>query len=126
MSGKTRFGDLVRSSGRPEILTLWTKPSKDPSLMKAVKTNRVLTVVQGHPGKKRDVGEIGFHERPHALYFIFPRPLDKKEPEQVIGINYELIEQPPVADPAAPRKRMRSSTSTEWPQKTGKITKRGN
>jgi len=44
--GKTvRFGDLVRESGRPEVVTLRVDPKKDPSFSKAIKENRVLTVL---------------------------------------------------------------------------------
>src|SRR5437763_12260648 len=104
MEKKIRFGDLVRDCGRPEIVTLWTSPNQDRSFMKAVKQNRVLTVHQLRHNKK-DFGQIGFHQRDDALYLVFPRPLNKGRQEPVIGINYELIAQPPVAEPASAKPR---------------------
>src|SRR5947209_14440959 len=103
MESKTRFGDLVRNSGRPEMVTMWTKPHQNSSFMKAVKNNRVLTVVQGK-GQKRDFGLIGFHEEHDALYLVFPRPLSGKPGGRVVGINYQLIEQPPDSIAASPKR----------------------
>jgi hypothetical protein len=51
--GKTiRFGDLVRLSGRPQFITLWTAPEKDHRVSRAMKENRVLTVFE-EPAKGR-------------------------------------------------------------------------
>src|ERR1043165_3428924 len=95
MAKTIRFGDLVRSSGRPRTVTLWTKPQDSPSLTSAIKKNRVLTVVQ-EAGKK-DHGLMGFKQLPGALYLEFPRPLPhEKEEAKVIGINYQLIDEPTV------------------------------
>ena len=90
MEKRLRFGDLVRNSGRPQPLTLWTKPEKNGTLKRAIKGNRVLTVIQ-EPGKT-DFGAIGFHLQPGASYFIFPRALPRAENARVIGINYQLVE----------------------------------
>jgi hypothetical protein len=89
---RLRFGDLVRNSGRPEVVTLWTKPEKNRALTDAVKKNRVLTVTQ-EPGK-RDRGMIGFQLKPGALFLVFPRPLPREQNARVVGINYQLVEQP--------------------------------
>lgn len=91
MDKKLRFGDLVRLSGRPGVFTLWTKPEKDRAFTRAVKENRVLTVIQ-EPGK-RDYGLIGFQLHPGASYLIFPRPLPRDQETRVIGINYQLVEE---------------------------------
>src|SRR5438105_3547502 len=96
MAKKLRLGDLVRNSGRPRIVTLWTEPAKDKAFAKARKENRVLTVIQ-ESTKQRDYGLIGFQQHPHASYFVFPRPLPKEG--CVIGINYALVEEPEPADP---------------------------
>ena len=68
--------------------------------MKAVKANRVLTIVQSPASKKTDFGEIGFHQQPHSAYFIFPKPLSAKE-GKVIGIKYDLVEQSEPKDPVS-------------------------
>jgi len=107
MGTKIRFGDLVRKSGRPEIVTLWTKPNENPSFRNALKSNRVLTVIQGD--KKRDFGQIGYHPGTQSLYLVFPRPLMKNHREKVIGINYDLLEQPPASGPIAAMEPKKSS-----------------
>ncbi|HEX4264582.1 MAG TPA: hypothetical protein VH597_09610 [Verrucomicrobiae bacterium] len=86
-----RFRDLVKTSGKPEPKSLWTEPRQDPQFMRAVKANRVLTVVQPPASKKTDFGEIGFHRQPHSSYFIFPKPLPADK-GKVIGIKYDLVE----------------------------------
>ncbi len=99
MEKKIRFGDLVRNSGRPQSVTLWAEPKKIPSFRKAIKENRVLTLVQSPGTKAKDFGRIGFHEQPHASYLIFPRKLPTEADARVIGINYQLIEEPAVTHP---------------------------
>jgi hypothetical protein len=91
MDKTLRLGDLVRSSGRPQVVTLWTKPDENRALTDAVKKNRVLTVIQ-EPGK-RDYGMIGFELKTGALHFIFPRALPRDQKARVIGIDYQLMEE---------------------------------
>jgi hypothetical protein len=93
MKPKTiRFSELVKRSGKPETATLWTKPGANPAFMKAVRENRVLTIVQQTTGTKKERGEIGFHEQHSAIYLVFPKPLPKAAGiSEVIGIHYELL-----------------------------------
>ena len=88
-----RFGDLVRNSGRPHTLALWTEPKKIGELQKAIRSNRVLTVRHPNVGTRRDVGIIGFKQAPMSSYLIFPRPLQADKEQSVIGINYLLIDE---------------------------------
>lgn len=88
---KLRFGDLVRESGRPQPVTLWTKPEKNRAFTLAIKQNRVLTVIS-EPGK-RDYGVIGFKPNARGSYFVFPRKLPRAIETRVIGINYQLVDQ---------------------------------
>lgn len=97
MSKTVRFGDLVRNSGRPQFITLWTAPEKDSRVSGALKENRVLTVLE-EPGQ-RPYGQLGLHPGPHSLFLVFPRPLALEPHARVIGINYALAEQPEVKDP---------------------------
>jgi len=93
--GKTiRFGDLVRNSGRPHVVTLWVDPKKDPSFSKAIAENRVLTVHADPASHKKEYGSIGFQPEQGAIYLVFPRPLPKDE-ARIVGINYELTDEPP-------------------------------
>lgn len=97
MGKTTRFGDLVRNSGRPQFVTLWTVPEKDAGVSRAMKDNRVLTVLE-EPGE-RPHGQLGLHPGPHSMFLIFPRPLELDPQARVVGINYALAEQPEVKDP---------------------------
>ena len=91
MAKNVRFGDLVKNSGRPTVHILWTKPERDKAFMQVLKRNRVLTVVQDPTSKRKDYGEIGFHQQHGASYLVFPRPLLETSGVRVIGINYELL-----------------------------------
>src|SRR3982751_556830 len=98
MAGKKlRFAELVKSSGRPHVATLWGDPKKDGGFMKAVRENRVLTVNQEPTAKTKDFGTIGFHEEKSAAYFIFPQPLPESQEGHVIGIKYDLLDEGRVA-----------------------------
>ena len=67
--------------------------------MQAVKQRRVMTVIQKPGSKKKDFGEIGFHQQPHASYLVFPKPIPADTNSKVIGIKYDLVEEPTVQDP---------------------------
>lgn len=97
MPRETRFSLLVRKSGRPETAALWSQPEKNVPFMRAVKENRVLTVVQRHKGAK-DFGLIGFHEQPQASYFVFPKQLPTTLDGRVVGIKYDLIQERGLSD----------------------------
>ena len=98
--GKTiRFGDLVRESGRPEVVTLWTDPKKDRPFSKAIRENRVMTVWTDPSSHRKDAGKIGFHPKDGAIYLVFPRPLPTGVDSRIVGINYQLTEDKPPKDP---------------------------
>jgi len=97
MAKEVRFAQLVASSGKPETFALWSDPKKNPAFMKAVKGNRVLTLVQEPTSKRKDFGQIGFHPQPFATYLIFPKRLLAEPGARVIGLKYEMIEEPAVA-----------------------------
>lgn len=88
---KIRFSELVKKSGRPETVTLWTKPEDNPPFMKAVRENRVLTLVLKPNGNHPDYGEIAFHQGPNALYLVFAKSLPKVSGARVVGIKYDLF-----------------------------------
>jgi hypothetical protein len=105
-----RFRDLVKQSGKPEVKSLWSDPKEDRQFMRAVKQNRVLTIVQEPTAKKADFGEIGFRQGPHASFFVFPKPLPT-ENAKVIGIKYDLIEESAPRDVISPENLKRLGTS---------------
>jgi hypothetical protein len=92
-SKEIRFAQLVKTSGKPSTITLWTKPKDNAVLMKAVRENRVLTVFQKPTGTQKDYGQIGFFEQPFSLYLIFPKPLPKPNQARIIGIKYDALEE---------------------------------
>ena len=93
MPKELRFSKLVQTAGKPETVTLWTKPKDNPSFMKAVNENRIVTVFQKPSGTKKDFGTIGFHQEKFAIYLIFPKPLPQLEDAHIIGIKYELLQE---------------------------------
>jgi hypothetical protein len=103
-----RFAALVKTCGKPETMTLWIKPQSNPPFQKAIRENRVLTVVLKSNGNRPDFGETGFHQRCDALYLVFPKALPKSPDSRIVGIKYDLIEERPVREPAgkmpAPKK----------------------
>jgi len=88
-----RFGDLVRGSGRPRVVTLWTDPKKDRSFSKAIRDNRVLTVHTDPASHRKEYGEIGFCREPGAFYLVFPERLPEERKARIVGINYQLAEE---------------------------------
>jgi hypothetical protein len=108
-----RFRDLVKTAGTPEPKSFWTQPKNDRDFMRAVKQNRVLTVVQ--ESTKKDFGELGFHQRPGALYFVFPKSLPAGQ-GKVIGIKYDLAETVEPKDPVSPKDLKRATQPTKHPK----------
>ena len=88
-----RFGDLVRGSGRPRVVTLWTDPKKDRPFSKAIRENRVLTVHTDPASRRKDYGEIGFCREQGALYLVFPERLPEERKARIVGINYQLAQE---------------------------------
>lgn len=86
-----RFDALVQNSGKPEQVTLWTKPEDDPDFMTAVHSNRVVTVVQRNVGTKKDFGVVGLLVQKNAAYLIFPKAISAPVETKVIGIKYDRI-----------------------------------
>jgi hypothetical protein len=109
MSKTIRFGDLVRNSGRPEVVTLWVEPKKDRSFTRAVRENRVLTIHDDPKGHRKEFGQIGFHHEPGAIYMVFPKPLPDAPESRIVGINYQLAEDRPPEGPLARASPSRSA-----------------
>lgn len=96
-----RFAEVVRQSGRPRVHALWVAPADDPEFARARRTDRVMTIT--HPaGGKADVGYVGFEpaRRPRTEYLVFPKSLRAFDGQRVIGVKFDLVEQPPMVSPA--------------------------
>ena len=86
-----RFDALVKVAGKPEQVTLWTKPEEDREFMKAVKARRVVTVIQRNVGTKKDYGLVGFFEEKNATFLVFPKSMKEPDGTKVVGIKYERV-----------------------------------
>ena len=73
---------------------LWVAPERDPELAKARKKDRVMTLPPGGHGKA-DFGLVGFDaSKPGAQFLIFPKSLRPFDGARVVGIKFDLVEQP--------------------------------
>jgi len=61
-----RFSHVIEKCGKPQVYTLWQKPSTDRHLQAQLKNNRVMTILKTESGT--DFGIAGFKERKGATY----------------------------------------------------------
>jgi hypothetical protein len=102
-----RFDALVKLSGQAQQVTLWVKPQEDREFMRAVKQNRVVTVVQRNVGTKKDYGLVGFFQRPKAGYLVFPKALPYPAETKVVGIKYARVAERETGGPVYKTRRER-------------------
>lgn len=118
-----RFAELVARAGKPEPHQLWSDPGRDRTFQRARKEHRVLTIHQENVGTKKDFGVVGFHEEPRAQFVIFPKSIREFEGRRVIGINYDLLEQPAMTfAAAAPVERVKPPSKSKPPARPAKKT----
>jgi hypothetical protein len=86
-----RFSQVVEKCGKPQVYTLWQKPSADRRLQAQIKNNRVMTVQKTDSGT--DFGVVGFKERKGASYLVFPKSLKRFADNRIIGIDWALVPQ---------------------------------
>src|SRR5688500_14687806 len=86
-----RFDALVKEAGRPEQVTLWTKPEDNREFMDAVKGGRVVSVIQHNVGTKKDRGVVGFVTVKNAAYLVFPKRIGAATDSKVVGIKYDRV-----------------------------------
>jgi len=84
-----RFSQVFRTCGKPQVYTLWQKPSADRHFQSELKKNRVMTIQKSESGT--DFGVVGFKERKGATYLVFPKSLKPFANKRVIGINWALV-----------------------------------
>jgi hypothetical protein len=113
-----RFAQVVERAGEPHVHTLWLPPDKDPELKRAAAAHRVMTIEPGASGKT-DVGVVGFdpQQRKTGQLLIFPKSLKRFEGARVVGIKFDLVEQPKLASASALKNVATSSPRT---RRTGK------
>ena len=86
-----RFSQVVDKCGKPQVHTLWQKPSADRHLQTQLKNNRVMTVQKTDSGT--DFGVVGFKERRGASYLIFPKSIKRFADRRIIGIDWASVSQ---------------------------------
>jgi hypothetical protein len=84
-----RFSQVIERCGKPQVYTLWQKPSTDRHLQSQIKNNRVMTVLQSETGT--DFGMVGFKEDKQARYLIFPKSLKRFAHKRIVGIDWAVV-----------------------------------
>jgi len=84
-----RFSQVVENCGKPQVYTLWQKPSTDRHFQGQIKKNRVLTILKSESGT--DFGIADFKEAKDARYLIFPRSLKPFVEKRIVGIDWALV-----------------------------------
>lgn len=84
-----RFSQIVEDCGKPQVYTLWQKPSTDRHLQAQMKKNRVMTVLKSETGT--DFGIIGLKESKETRYLIFPKSLKRFAEKRIIGVDWALV-----------------------------------
>ena len=84
-----RFLQVVEECGKPQVYTLWQKPSRDRHFQAQIKKNRVMTILKSETGT--DFGIIGLKESKEARYLIFPRSLKRFAEKRIIGVDWAHV-----------------------------------
>jgi hypothetical protein len=84
-----RFAQVVDHCGKPQVYTLWQKPSADRHLQAQLKKSRVMTILKSESGT--DFGIVGLKETKDARYLIFPKSLKRFADKRIIGIDWDIV-----------------------------------
>src|ERR1043166_9872351 len=91
-----RFSQIIESCGKPQVYTLWQKPSDDRHLQSQIKNHRVMTILKSESGT--DFGIVGFKETKEARYLIFPKSLKRFAEKRIVGIDWAFVREKPVPE----------------------------
>jgi hypothetical protein len=84
-----RFSQVVEKCGKPQVYTLWQKPSADRHFQAQIRSARVMTILNSETGT--DFGIIGFKESRDARCLIFPKSLRRFADNRIVGIDWALV-----------------------------------
>jgi hypothetical protein len=84
-----RFSQVLESCGKPQVYTLWQRPSADRHLQAQLKKDRVMTILKTESGT--DFGIVGLKETKDARYLIFPKSLKRFADKRIIGIDWGAV-----------------------------------
>ena len=104
MAETVRFSELVKAAGLPEVYLPLTDPRHDREFMRAVRSDRVLSLKQEPTGTRKDFGTVGFLEEKFVSCLVFPRSLAKFKNRRVVGIKYDQIRKSAPGTPATARR----------------------
>lgn len=99
MAETVRFSELVKAAGVPEVYLPLADPRRDREFMRAVRSDRVLSLKQEPTGTRKDFGAVGFLEEKFISYLVFPRSLAKFKNRRVVGIKYDQLRQAALRTP---------------------------
>jgi len=84
-----RFSQIIENCGKPQVYTLWQKPSADRHLQSQIKKTRLMTILKSESGT--DFGIVGFKESREGRYLIFSKSLKRFAEKRIIGIDWALV-----------------------------------
>jgi hypothetical protein len=84
-----RFSQIIEKCGKPQVYTLWQKPSADRHFQVQIKNTRLMTILKSESGT--DFGIVGFKESKEARYLIFLKSLKRFAEKRIIGIHWALV-----------------------------------
>ncbi len=84
-----RFSKVIENSGKPQVYTLWQKPSADHYFQAQMKKNHVMTILKSESGT--DFGIVGLKKSTEARYLIFPKSLKAFAGNRIIGIDWAQV-----------------------------------
>ncbi len=86
-----RFSQIIEKCGKPQVYTLWQKPSADRHFQSQIKRVRLMTILKSESGT--DFGIVAFKESREARYLIFPKSLKRFAEKRIIGIDWALVQE---------------------------------
>jgi hypothetical protein len=84
-----RLTQVVEDCGKPQVYTLWQKPSTDRHLQSQLKNNRVMTILNSESGT--DFGVVSLKKSKEGRYLIFPKSLKRFTDKRIVGIDWSLV-----------------------------------
>ena len=84
-----RFSQVVKNCGKPQVYTLWQKPSADRHLQAQIKKHQVMTILKSETGT--DFGIAAFKDSKDARYLIFPKSLKRFAEKRIIGVDWSVV-----------------------------------
>jgi hypothetical protein len=84
-----RFAQVIEDCGKPQVYTLWQKPSADRHFQSQLRNNRVMTILKSPSGT--DFGIVGLKESKEVRYLIFPKSLKRLADKRIVGIDWALL-----------------------------------